>query len=240
MKSLARTRAMRFEWQKLVTPLTPNSVVQEWTRRQTEINAKITEARSMPATVEAIDWEHWKTQIAAPGVVEEMQKEYEALNFPKVEPFNEDAKATIAGIEAEVVAAKKAAVHGANEVKEVEKTIAIVKNLKANGLDWTLEQWQAFMPGLEQQHKDEYENEEYLVTEDQMKMESTDWKAAAEELKTTGDVDLGPQEEMVGDMSTSEEQELVKKGTWSIARLFAGKDERAKIQERVEKTLSAV
>lgn len=240
MRTLARSRGMRFEWQKLVTPLTPKSVAEEWTRRQTEINQKLKEARSMPAKVEPIDWAHWEAAISTPGVVAEMKKEYEGLNFAKVDPMTEDAKATVASIEAEVVAAQKAAVHGANEVKEADKAAALVKNLKDNGLNWDLEQWHKAIPGLEDQHKAEYENEEYLVSEDLLRLETTDWKAAGEEFVSTGNTDLGASEEMVGDMSTAEETELAKAGKWSIARAFAGKDERAKIQERVDKTLSAV
>lgn len=240
MQTLARTRGMRFEWQKLVTPLTPVSTVEEWTRRQAEINAKVKESRTLPHSVEAIDWEAWKSKIAAPGVVEEMKKEYEALQFPAVDPFTEDAKGAIASIEAEVVAAKKSAVHGANEVKEADKAINMVKKLKVDGLEWTLEDWHKFMPGLEEQHKAEYEDEDYLVSDEQLKLEGLDWKAAAKEFSATGNTDLGASDEFVGDMNTSEEIELAKKGSWSIARVFAGKDERAKIQERVEKALSGV
>jgi hypothetical protein len=240
MKTLARTRGARFEWQKLVTPLTPKATVAEWTRRQAEINAKVKESRTLPHTVEAIDWAHWKTQITAPGVVEEMQREYEALNFAKVEPFTAEVKETIASIEAEMATAKRAAVHGANEVKEADKAIAAVNKLKVDGINWSLEDWHKFMPGLEEQHRNEYENEDYLATDDQIKLEGMDWKAAAKEFAATGDADMGPADEFVGDMNTFEEQELVKSGTWSIARVFAGKDERAKIQERVEKALSGV
>jgi len=239
MNSLARARPMRFEWQKLVTPLTNKSVVAEWQRRDSEINARNKEATGVSRTVEPIDWAHWESVISAPGVVAEMKKEYEALHFPKIEPFTEAAKATIASIEEEVVLAKKAAVHGANEVKECEKVVNTVNKLKKEGLEWSMEQWQAFMPGLEAQHKAEYENEDYLVSDSHEKLASTDWKAATKEFVATGNTDLGDADASVGDANLEEEVELVKNGTWSIARLFASKDERAKIQERVEKAPAA-
>lgn len=190
--------------------------------------------------MEAIDWEAWKGKIAAPGLVEQMQKEYEALHFPTVDPMNAEAKATVASIEAEVVKAHKAAVHGANEVKETDKVIDTVHKMKVDGLNWTLEEWQAFIPGLEAQQKAEYENEEYLVSDDLLRLEALDWKSARKEFAATGNTEMGEADEMVGDMSSSEEKALIDAGTWSIARVFASKEERAKIQARVEKTLSAV
>lgn len=236
---MARARSMRFEWQKLVTPLTNKSVVAEWQRRESEINSRNKEATGVARNVEAVDWAYWETQITAPGVVEEMKKEYEALKFATVEPFTEAAHASIAAIEEEVVMAKKAAVHGVNEVKEVEKVIGTVNKMRKDGLEWDFQQWQAFMPGLEEQHKAEYEDEDYLVSDSHEKLYNTDWKAATKEFVATGNTDLGEADEKIGDAVLSEEVELVKKGTWSIARLFASEAERAKIQERVEKAQAA-
>ena len=112
--------------------------------------------------------------------------------------------------------------------------------MKAEGMNWTLEEWQAFIPGLEEQHKAEYENEEYLVSDDLLKLETTDWKAAAKEFAATGNVELGAADEQVGDMNLTEEKEIIAKGSWSISRIFASKEERAKIQEKVEKALAGV
>jgi len=238
MKSLARTRAMRFEWQKLVTPLTPKAVVAEWQAKDSEIQSKLTEASGTSLKVEPVDWAYWKTQITAPGVVEQMQKDYEALNFPKVDPMTADNQAKLSGIASDIAQAQKEAVHAANEVKEADKVISTVNKVKAEGLGWSLEQWQAFMPGLAEQHKQEFEDEEYIVSDEQLKLDSVDWAAASKEYSAGGNPDLGVAEEKIGDMVLAEELELVEQGKWSIARVFAGKDERAKIQERVEKTLA--
>lgn len=235
---MARTRAMRFEWQKLVTPLTPKAVVAEWQAKSSEIALKMAEARTAAPTVEPIDWAFWKTQISTPGVVEQMQKDYEALNFATIDPYTPENKEKLEGIEADVIKADKEAIHAANEVKEADKAILTANKVKSEGLTWNLEQWQAFMPGLEDQHKAEYENEEYIVSDEQMKLDSVDWAAATKEYCAGQDPDLGVPEESIGDMVLAEEAELVKTGKWSIARIFAGKEERARIQERVEKTLS--
>jgi hypothetical protein len=192
------------------------------------------------STVEPIDWAAWKLKISAPGVVEQMQKDYEALNFPTIDPMTAEARATVAAIEAEVVKAKKAAVHGANEVRETEKVIDTVHKMKKDGLNWTLEEWQAFIPGLEKQQKDEYNNEEYLVSDDHLKLEALDWKGARKEFAATGNCEMGEADENVGDMNVTEEKALIAQGTWSIARVFASREERAKIQTRVEKALSNV
>lgn len=238
MNSLARTRAMRFEWKKLVTPLTPKAVVAEWQAKDSEIQTKLAEARGTSLTVEPIDWAYWKTQITTPGVVEQMQKDYEALKFPTIDPYSPENQAKLAGIEADVIKAQKEAVHAANEVKEADKAIATVNKVKAEGLTWNLEQWQAFMPGLAEQHKAEFENEEYIVSDEQLKLDTVDWEAARKEYVSGSDPDLGAVEESLGDMVVAEEMELVKSGKWSVARVFAGKEERARIQERVEKALS--
>jgi len=240
MSSLARARPMRFQWEKLVTPLTPKAVVADWRAKAADIDVRTSKARSVKKTVEPIDWAAWEAKIQAPGVVAEMKKEYEALSFPKVNAYDEATLATVKGIEADIVTAKKQSTHAVNEVKEADKTIAQVKKLKAEGLGWSSEQWYAFMPGLEEQHKAEYEDEDYLVSDDLAKLETVDYKAAAKELVETGDTDLGTACSKVGDASLQEELDLVKGGTWSIARVFASKDERAKIQDRVEKQLSAV
>jgi len=238
MNSLTRARGMRFEWQKLVTPLTPKSVVADWQAKDSDIKKKLDVARSASKTVAPIDWEYWKTQISAPGVVEQMQKDYEALNFPTIDPMTAENTEKLAEIEAEVLKAEKEAVHGASEVKEADKVIAQVNKVKAEGMTWTLKQWQDFIPGLEAQHKQEYEDEEYIVSDEQLKYDSVDWKTATKEFAAGQNPDLGVPESQVGDMSLEEELALVEKGTWSVARVFAGKDERARIQDKVEKTMA--
>lgn len=234
MRSSARLRAMRFEWRHLITPLTPKAVVAEWSRREGEINQMIQAARSVPKTVQAIDWAHWEKEIASPGLVAEMKKEYESLSFP-------DVAADLSGlpaIKAEHAEAVAQAKLGETELKETDKVIASVAKVKAEGLNWSMEQWYDALPGLEDQHKAEYENEEYLVSDSHLKLDSVDWAAASKEIAAGAEPDIGPADAYVGDMSTSEETDLVKDGKWSVARLFAGKDERARIQERIEKALA--
>lgn len=238
MNGAARARSMRFEWQKLVTPLTPKAVVADYQAKDAEIANMIREANSVSQKVEPVDWAYWKTQISAPGVVEQMQKDYEALNFPKVEAHTPENKATLEAIETSAAKAVKEAVHATNEVKEADNAIATVQKVKSEGIHWNLEQWQAFMPGLAEQHKAEFEDEEYIVSEEMMKLDSVDWKAAAKQFSSGEDPDIGVAQDKIGDMSVNEEVELVKAGKWSIARAFASKEERAKIQEKVEKALA--
>lgn len=239
MTSVARTRAMRFEWQKLITPLTPKATVAEWQDKDSEITKMVSEARGTSLTVEPVDWAYWKTQISTPGVVEAMQAEYAALNFPVVDPNTAENVAKLASIHADAIKAKKEAIHAANEVMEVDKVIATVNKVKAEGLTWTLEQWQAFMPGLADQHKAEYEDEDYVVSDEKLKLDTVDWKAAAKDYAAgVGHDDLEGAPANVGDMVLEEELALVKEGKWSVARIFAGKDERARIQEKVEKALA--
>lgn len=238
MRGVARTRAMRFEWERLVTPLTPKSVVAEWQGKDAEIQAKLQEAHGTALTVEPVDWAFWKTQISAPGVVEQMQKDYEALNFPTINPYTTEHQEKLDQIQTDTAFSKKEAVHAANEVKEAEKVISTVNKVKAEGLHWSLEQWQAFMPGLQEQHIAEFEDEDYIVSDETMKLDSVDWRAVSKDFGAGQDPDLGAPDKALGDMVLDEELGLVKEGKWSIARVFAGKEERARIQERVNKALS--
>lgn len=234
MRSVARARVARAQWQKLVTPLTPQTVVKQWQSREGEISRKNKEAGSVSQTVEAIDWEYWKNEISAPGVVEQMQKDYEALVFNDVKPDLSE----VATLEAEIVEAEAAKKLGEFEIKEVDKVMAKAAVLKQEGLTWNLEQWYKFMPGLEEQHKAEYEDEDYLVHDEHLKLDQVDWKAAAAEIQKGGTPEIGTPPAFVGDCHTDEEINLIKEGKWSVSRLFAGKDERARIQERVEKALA--
>lgn len=234
MRSAARLRTMRLQWQSLVTPLTPKAVIAEWSRREGDIAAKLREASSTKKEVEPIDWAYWKTQISAPGVVDEMQKEYESLKFPDVEPD----VSQLSAIQAELADATAQAKLGESELKEVDRVLGQVAKLKAEGMTWDLEQWYKFMPGLEEQHKAEYEDEDYLVGDEHLKLDSVDWAAAGKDISAGGDPEIGVADAVVGDMNTAEEKRLIEEGKWSIGRLFASKDERAKIQERVEKALS--
>jgi len=239
MKSFARARSMRFDWQKLVTPVTPKAVVADFQAKASELNTMQAKAQSVAQTVDPINWDEWKAKIQTPGVVEQMQKEYEALNFPVKNAMTPETEAKIAAIEADVLTAKKAAILGASELKETEKVIGTVNKVKAEGLDWSLEQWHAFIPGLEEQHKAEYENEDYLVPANQLKFDAVDWKQAGAEFVDGTDPDIGDVDEKIGDMCSQEEIDLVNEGKWSVARLFASKEERARISERTEKLLAS-
>jgi len=234
MRSGARLRAMRFEWRHLVTPLTPKATVAEWSRREGEINQMVQASRSVPNTVEPIDWAYWEKEISSPGLVAEMKKEYESLSFPDIAAD----LTSLPAVKAEHAEAVAQAKLGEDELKETDKVIKQVAKVKAEGLNWTMEQWYDALPGLEDQHKAEYENEEYLVSDAHLKLDAVDWAAASKEIAEGGEPDVGPADAYVGDMSTAEEVELVNQGKWSVGRLFAGKDERARIQERIEKALA--
>ena len=50
------------------------------------------EANSVPTAIEPIDWEAYRKVIKAPGVVDQLKKEYESKSFPVLE---DKKKATI-------------------------------------------------------------------------------------------------------------------------------------------------
>lgn len=235
---MVSARGMRFEWEKLVTPLTSKAVISEFQGRAGEIARFKQEASSVPTQVEAIDWAHWEETISTPGLVAKMKSEYEALNFPVFNPQSAENQEKYAAIESEIVQAEKQKALGATELLEVDKVIETMTKVKAEGLTWDLKKWQAFFPGVEEQQKQEYEDEDYLVSDESLKLDSVDWKAASDEFVQGVNPEIGNAPEQIGDMSTSEELNLVKDGKWSIARLFASKAERADIQKRVESVMS--
>lgn len=237
MRSFAQVRSLRFEWQKLITPLTSKAVVAEYTQKQSEITSMLSAARSVPKKVEPIDWDHWKSVISTPGVVDEMQKEYESMKFPKAQAFTPEANAKIAEIEAEIAMAKAQASLGASEIAAADKELARMDVLKSEAT--SAKDIQDLIPGLEQQHKNEYNDEDYVPTDAEEKLGFADWNAASAEIAEGKDPEIGVRVEALGDMSYAEEEEIAKSGKWSIARLFASKEERAAIQEKTEKIFAA-
>jgi len=77
-------------WQRVVNKWTSKNFIDTWRKLETEINTLKFTARSLPTEVPPIDWASWKKKIEAPGVVDEMQREYETKEFaPEKANFEE-------------------------------------------------------------------------------------------------------------------------------------------------------
>lgn len=238
-KSLVRQfhsgRTMRFDWQKLVTPFTSKAWVAEMQNYEKDLNTKKVASGSLASTVEPIDWAHWEATIATDGVVAELKKEYEAMTFA---PVQADGSEISAEKEASMIAEAEADVRMAQyELKAADKVLGLVTKAKNEGQQWTCEEWEAFVPGLNSKFDADWDNEDYLPSAASVKLHSTDFKDVQNRIKA-GDktvVDDIQCDDLVGDISTNQEIELINNGEWSIARLFAGAEERAAIAAEVKR-----
>lgn len=233
-RGFAQKRSTRFDWQKLVTPFTSKTWVEQMQNYEKDFGMKKVAASSLPATVEPIDWDAWRNEIDTEGLVDELKAEYEAMTFPTAQP---DGSEITASQEAAMIAEAEADVRMATyELKAADKVLALMTKAKNEGQNWTHEQWEQYMPGYNAAFEAAYENEEYLPSPTSAKLHSTDFKDIIQRIKA-GDKTVAEElavDDQIGDISMSEEQALIAKKTWSIARLFADAEERAKIQADVE------
>lgn len=233
-RGVAQKRAMRFDWQKLVTPYTSKAWVEQMQAYEKDFGMKKVAASSLPANVAPIDWGYWRANIQTEGLVDELEAEYNAMTFA---PAQGDGSAITVKQEASMVAEAEADVRMAQyEIKAAEKVLAAMHKAKNEGQNWTHEEWEQHIPGYNEQFEADYENEDYLPTPASVKLHGTDFKEILKRLQS-GDKTVTEElavDDTVGDISMAHEQSLIDKKTWSIARLYADAGERAKIQADVE------
>jgi len=229
-RSFHTGRAMRFEWQKLVTPFTSKAWVAEMQGIEKDLGTKSVACNSLPATVAPIDWAKFEEEIETDGVVAELKAEYEAMVFPKAQA---DGSEISAEAEAKMIADAEADVRMAKyELAAADRVLAQMRKAKLEGQTWTHDQWESYMPGYNAQYEADYEDEEYLPSANSVRLHGTDFKEVTKRIQA-GDKTVADElqcDGLVGDVSTAEEQAFIEKGEWSVARLFAGKEERAAIQ----------
>jgi len=231
---------MRWDWQKLVTPRTPKATVAQYQAKAQELLAKRQEARAVPKEVAAIDWAFWEKQIAAPGVVAGIKKEYEGLKFD-APALDAAAQTVIDETQKTIVRAGGEARLAAFELQESDKIIAKLEKIKVEGSLYQTDQWIEAMPFMEVQIEQDREDLDWVFDEGERELMDVDMKAVKESVKAglrpkiiqdTSDLKLG-------DYDHAEEERLRKEGRWSIARAFANKEDRKKVTEHVDKLLAA-
>lgn len=231
MASLARQRSQRFHWQKLVSAYTPKDFIMNMENMEKEISAKRQLARSIPTEVPKIDWASWQNQIMAPGVVDALQKEYESIVFrdqslSQFDALKEENDKICAQALAELGSVKY-------EMEAADKALKNVTAMKDNAFEWKVAQWEEKIPGLKDQYAEKFENEDYLPAEEEVRIAQLDFAEIQKDFNNgTLEVIKIPQ---VGDLSDAEEHEVIKAGEWSIERLWAGKEQRSSLQEKIRK-----
>lgn len=215
-KSFARQRSQRFNWKALVSPYTSPDFVAFCEGSSKEISAKTVLASSIPKTIPQIDWAHWKNTIKSPGVVEEMQKEYESIVF---QDASADAFTPLKAKNLHMVAVAEAGLGSVKvELAAADKAILAIQEMKKDGFHWTADKWTTKIPGLEAQLKDQFENEDYLPSDQEEKIAALDFGDLAKDFKA-GTME-GQPADSIGDLSLAEERAIIEAGDWTIARLY--------------------
>eukprot|EP00177_Eucheuma_denticulatum_P006356 GFKZ01011587.1.p1 GENE.GFKZ01011587.1~~GFKZ01011587.1.p1 ORF type:complete len:197 (+),score=46.12 GFKZ01011587.1:97-687(+) len=121
---------------------------------------------SMAAQEESIDWDHWKSVIKYPGLVDELKQIHESMPVPDAEEekkrLAEAAEATFAPIIAEF---EKLAMEGEAETVELEKRAAEVTYLRDNLGELTVEEFLEKYPGVKASIEDDIANNRWFSEE---------------------------------------------------------------------------
>jgi len=229
MRRFCKQRAQRgFGWEKIVKPWTSSSTIERYKFAEGEILNKTKFANSIPATVEPIDWAYWNSAIAAPGVVEELKKEYDSHVFDDVDINTDIANAK--ETEKQIFDLKIESKLANLELKACDEVISKAVKFKTDMLGFTDKDWITKIPGLEGELEEEWEDEMYLPNEDEEKAAQVDYKALTNDvLEGRLDTDPVPAPERVGDLTLTEIEEAKAKGVWTIATWMQPKEERQRL-----------
>lgn len=229
--------ASTWGWEKLVGPQMDKEVVADCRSLDASITSRNALAESIPKKVEPIDWDHWRSVISAPGVVDAIKKEHDSIEYTnhtlaEVSDVLDENKRI-------VEEAKKKLPLYQHEIAAATAKVNEYTKAKAESDNWSLEQWYKFIPGIEEQFRTEAMNDEWALQDRVKAVEGVDLKEIINQIKE-GKTPAMPEiaAETVGDLDPKEEAELKEKGEWSIARQFASKEERAAIQEKVSKLIA--
>jgi len=154
---------------------TSSSTIERYKFTEGEILNKTKYANSIPATVEPIDWDYWKSAIAAPGVVDQLRKEYESHVFEDI-----DINTDVAGAketEKEIFDLKIESKLANLELKACDEVISKAVKLKTDMLGFTDKDWINQIPGLEGELEEEWEDEMFLPSDEDEKAAQVDYKA---------------------------------------------------------------
>jgi hypothetical protein len=230
-------------WRKLIHPRLQKSDAAKLASTDKLFREWEDTAMRVPSEVPTIDWAEWKKAIKTPGVVEELQKEYEAN---KVEDVSYDhLKPVFAKNEAAIAELKQLLPFLKNELQECDKHHKQLEHNKTASDNWTMDDWYKYYPGLEDYHREQGKVDLVLPTLDEKaNREAGGLKELIAIMKTGEYIDtqivtdeLTKSRTTMGDYDFVEEDKLMAKGEWSIERLHKSKEERASIHEKSLKLL---
>jgi len=240
MGRFAQRRAHRgFGWEKVVKPWTSQATIDRFKLAESEILAKEKYTNSIPASVDPIDWDHWSSAIAAPGVVDALKKEYESHEFSDVDVNTEVSGAK--ELEKEIFDLQVKSKVANVELKACDEVIENTIKMKTDMLDWHENDWYVKIPGLKQELLDEWENEQYTCSAEEERRGAVDYAQLAKDV-SEGKLDTNPvaPPEQCGDLTLTEIADAKAKGYWTIATFMKTKEERQRLYAERKKLVDEV
>jgi len=236
MGRVGQARAPRAVSDEFLTIGTPKPIADKFKECLKLFNDRQAEVASVPKEVEPIDWNYWESAISAPGVVDQIRKEYETYKYEDIDTSflstinqeNEDF----------LEMSKMRSPFAARELALIEEVQEEVTERGENMPYWDFDDWCKNMPGYLQQTRDEATMNMYGSKEGE-KFLDLDFKQVASKMDPD-DLEAGeynpkdyPTPSRVGDLVYAEEESIKAKGEYSIRRLFRNREERAAIRDEV-------
>jgi len=240
MGRFAQRRAHRgFGWEKVVKPWTSQATIDRFKVSESELLAKEKYTNSIPASVDAIDWDYWNSAISAPGVVDALKKEYESHEFSDV-----DVNTDVSGakeLEKEIFDLQVKSKVANVELKACDEVIDKTIKMKTDMLDWHETDWYVKIPGLKQELLDEWDEEMYTVSLEEERRGQVDYAQLAKDV-SEGKLDTNPvaPPEKIGDLTSAEIEDAKAKGYWTIATFMQPKEERQRLYAERKKLVDGV
>jgi len=156
-----------FGWERAVSPFNKNSSV-HFREIDNRLDSMWKEANSIPTKMEPIDWDAYRKLIKEPGVVDALQKEYEAKTYPVLAPTNKEAVAAhFARLTKGSLALKAFA---EKHLVRLKKDLADVELERVDRPFWTLEDYYEAMPGIQEQLVTELEDCQWMLDAESEKL----------------------------------------------------------------------
>jgi len=177
------TRAMRqdFGWNKLVSPNTSPAFIARMQGIDAKFSGLRAESFGVAPTVEPIDWATWEKSITNKALVAQLKKEYESLKFDEGKAG--DLTKQNASLDAQISKAKHAAqISRDEELPYLAKQLEKSKEEKSTVMGWYLLDYWARHPGADEQHRKEYMEGDFLVSD----LEERMWEQDMAELRKQG------------------------------------------------------
>ncbi len=201
-----------------MTPLTNPNFIARMKELDTKFSSMKTEMFGVAPKVDEVDWKFWESNIGNKALVQSLRKEYEAAKFEEVK--GEDLSKINADLDFAIEKASGAAAISKEELPKLQAQLQSAIEEKKSVHSWSVEDYYARYPGLEQQLRDEYMLGDFLPSDAEERLEAQDVNEARKQFKSGAEITV-PEDfpDRIGDFSLAEEQ---KKVDALLNRMFSG------------------